>query len=81
MGFAQSAFAQFIVSSAGRLLRIVVGVAIIGWGYALSGQTIGMVLMAVGFVPLLAGAFDLCLLGPLLGAPLRGQDIRQARLK
>jgi hypothetical protein len=76
MAFAQSAFAQFFASSAGRVLRVVAGLALIGSGYTLRGQTSGLVLMVVGLVPLLAGAFDVCLLSPLFGGPMSGRAIR-----
>jgi len=76
MAFADSAFAQFMVTSAGRALRVVVGVALIVWGYTQMSTTAGIVLMVIGLVPLIAGALDLCLLGPLLGGPLRGAAVR-----
>ncbi len=78
MSFAQSAFAQFVSSPAGRIIRVVAGLALIAWGYALSGQTVGTVLMAVGLLPLLAGALDLCVLSALLGGPLSGAEIRRS---
>lgn len=74
MAFAESGFAQFIVSGKGRLLRIVVGLALIGWGWAASN----LILAAVGLIPLAAGVFDLCLLAPLLGGPVSGARIRAA---
>jgi hypothetical protein len=77
MAFADSAFAQFMVTSAGRAIRVVAGVALIIWGYTQTGTTAGTVLMIIGLVPLIAGAFDLCLLGPLLGGPVRGVDVRR----
>ncbi len=78
MSFAQSAFAQFMSSPAGRILRIVVGVALIGWGYTLGEQTTGIALMVVGLVALAAGMFDFCLLTGLLGGPFSGAAVRQA---
>ena len=32
--FAQSGFAQFVNSLAGRIVRILAGLALIGWGYS-----------------------------------------------
>jgi hypothetical protein len=78
VSFAQSAFAQFMSSPAGRVFRVVAGLLLIGWGYTLRGQTTGIVLMVVGLLPLLAGTFDVCVLGPLFGAPLSGSAIRGA---
>lgn len=79
MSFARSGFAQFIASGPGRLIRIVAGLGLIGWGYSLLPGVTGGVLMAVGLVPLAAGLLDLCLLSPLLGGPLSGRRIRANR--
>ncbi len=79
MSFARSGFAQFIASGLGRLVRIVAGLALIGWGYTNYPNTGGIALMIVGLVPLAAGVFDLCLISPLLGGPLSGRRIRSAR--
>jgi len=69
-------FAQFMASGLGRALRIVAGIALIAVGLGLVGGTGGIVLAVVGLVPLLAGAFDVCLFAPLLGAPFKGADVR-----
>lgn len=79
MAFAESGFAQFISSGAGRVLRIIAGVALIGWGFSRRHETIGIVLMVIGVAPLAAGLFDLCLLSPLFGGPLSGRAIRSCR--
>ncbi|HKT38416.1 MAG TPA: DUF2892 domain-containing protein [Ktedonobacterales bacterium] len=81
-------FASFMASPAGRIARILAGLALIGGGIALiwssANTVLGVVLAIVGLVPLVAGAFDFCLLAPLFGAPLLGTEIRarqQARLQ
>ena len=76
MPFAQSAFAQFIASGAGRVVRVVAGLALIAGGFALRDSMAGVVMMILGLAPLAAGIFDLCLLSPLLGGPLSGRQIR-----
>jgi hypothetical protein len=73
--FGQSAFARFVNTTAGRLARVVVGLALIGWGYTMRGDTSGIVLMVVGLVPLAAGVFNLCLISGLLGGPLSGARV------
>ena len=78
MSFAQSAFAQFMSSPAGRIFRVVVGLMLIAWGYTIRQQTTGTVLMVVGLLPLLAGALDVCVLSALLGGPLKGADVRRS---
>jgi Protein of unknown function (DUF2892) len=72
------AFAKFMASTAGRLLRIVAGLALIGAGVLLVGDTTGLVLAVVGLVPLLAGIADVCLFAPLFGAPFVGRRIRES---
>ena len=74
--FGRSGFARFINSGAGRGLRVIAGVALIGWGYSTQSVT-GMVLMVVGLVPLAAGALDLCFVSALLGGPLSGARLRR----
>ena len=68
-----NAFACFMARPAGRLLRIVAGLALIVWGWTMSGTTTGTVLMVVGVVPVLAGVFNVCLIAPIIGAPFSGR--------
>lgn len=74
--FARSGFAQFIAGSAGRLLRIAAGVALIGVGMLAVGGTAGAIVAAIGLVPIAAGVLDFCLLGPLMETGFAGRDIR-----
>jgi Protein of unknown function (DUF2892) len=76
--FGRSRFARIVNSPAGRLARLVVGAGLIGWGYAQRGTGTGLVLMAVGLVPLAAGAFDLCFISALLGGPIRGARVARS---
>jgi len=68
------AFAKFMATAPGRALRIVLGLALIFWGW-LFGTPL---LAAAGLVPLAAGVFNRCLLAPLIGAPFRGIDALKA---
>jgi hypothetical protein len=68
------AFAVFMASTAGRLLRIVAGVALIAWGWSTHETTTAVSIMLLGFVPLLAGVFNVCLIAPIIGAPFAGKD-------
>jgi Protein of unknown function (DUF2892) len=76
-------FLRFMTSGFGRGLRIVGGLAVIGGGvYLLTVGTVGSIvagaiLAVVGLVFFLAGAFDFCVLSPLLGYPLSGPKTRQ----
>ena len=69
-------FVKFMASTAGRILRIVAGIALILWGLMGLGGTVGIVVAVVGAVPLVAGLFDFCIFAPLFGAPLSGPKIR-----
>lgn len=73
------AFAVFMASGMGRLLRIVAGIAIVGWGWSMHDRTVGMVLMVIGLIPLFAGVFNVCMIAPLIGAPFAGRDAELAR--
>jgi hypothetical protein len=77
--FGRSGFAQFISSPAGRVARIVAGLILIALGYRSRAGAGGIVLIVVGFIPLLAGLFDLCVISGLLGGPLSGSRIRALR--
>ncbi len=74
------AFASFMSSAAGRILRMLVGLGLIGWGVFLivtaSNLTVGILLAVVGLVPLVAGLADVCIFAPLFGAPLSGAKVR-----
>jgi hypothetical protein len=69
-------FIKFMVSSAGRITRILAGLALILGGRFGLGGTGGTILAVVGLVPLVAGLFDFCVFAPLFGAPLSGPKIR-----
>jgi hypothetical protein len=73
--FGRSGFAKFINSPTGRIARIVVGLALIVWGYT-SG---GILLIIIGLIPLVAGSFDLCLVSALLGGPVSGEKVRELK--
>ena len=65
-------FACFMASGIGRGIRIVAGLALIAWGWSMRGETLGMVLMIVGLLPLAAGVLNVCVIAPIIGAPFSG---------
>jgi hypothetical protein len=69
-------FVKFMASTAGRIVRIVAGIALILVGLLAIGGTGGIIVAVIGAVPLLAGLFDFCVFAPLFGAPLSGPKIR-----
>lgn len=70
-------FVSFMASSAGRILRIIAGLALIALGIWGMEGVWGIVVAVVGAVPLLAGIFDFCVFAPLFGNPFSGTKIRQ----
>ena len=73
-----NAFFSFIASPAGRVIRIVAGLALILIGLLAVGGIWGWILAIVGLVPLFAGIFDRCVFAPLFGLPFVGPRLRQA---
>jgi hypothetical protein len=70
------AFAKFMSSTVGRIVRIIAGLALIWLGFIAMGGTAGLIVGIIGIVPLAAGLLDVCLFAPLFGAPLSGKTIR-----
>lgn len=74
--FASSWFGQFMASAAGRWVRVIAGIALVAGGLGPIGGTTGIVVAVIGLVPLLAGAFDVCVFSALFGGPFVGRAIR-----
>jgi len=72
-------FITFMASPAGRIARIVAGIALIAWGLLGLGGITGIIVAIVGALPLLAGLFDFCVFAPLFGRPLSGPKIRAGK--
>ena len=69
---------EFMASTAGRVARIIAGLALILIGPLALGGIWGWILAIVGLVPLLAGVFDRCVFAPLFSLPFGGEPLRQA---
>lgn len=74
--FAAGWLGQFMASGAGRAARFAGGVALIAGGLLAIGGTPGIIIAAIGLVPLLAGTFDVCVFSALFGGPFSGKAIR-----
>jgi hypothetical protein len=74
--FAAGWLGQFMASTAGRLTRLVGGVVLIGAGLLAIGGPVGIIIAAIGLVPLLAGSFDVCVFSALFGGPFSGSAMR-----
>lgn len=69
--FAQTGFAKFINTTAGRIVRIIAGLVLIVLGFLEGMNPGGIILILLGLVPFLAGSLNLCIISGLLGGPLR----------
>ncbi len=58
---------HFMMGTWGRVARIVLGLALIAYGLTVLGGTTGLVLAAVGLVPLGLGLSGHCVLEPFAG--------------
>lgn len=72
------AFARFMSEPTGRILRVVAGLALIALGFLIGG-TAGVLIVIVGLVPVAAGAFNYCLIGPLIGGYFDGRKNLEGR--
>ena len=69
-------FVRFMQTPAGRIGRIVAGVALIAAGlFGVDGST-GYLLAGLGVIPLAAGLLDVCLMAPFFRIPFSGAKIR-----
>lgn len=66
-----------MVNTAGRILRIIVGLILISIGVFFTTAT-NWLLITIGIIPLAAGLFDFCLLAPLMGYYFSGKKTRAA---
>jgi hypothetical protein len=74
--FAASRLGQFLASGVGRAVRVLGGIALVAGGLLAFGGTAGIIMAAIGLVPLLAGTFDVCVFSALFGGPFPGATIR-----
>jgi hypothetical protein len=65
--------ADWLLSTEGRVARIVVGTAVILLGLGLIGGFLGVLLLLIGAVPIASAAYGALLVGPLLGRDIRGR--------
>ena len=72
-------FVSFMASTAGRVLRAIVGAALLYVGLQMMAGVGGIIVAVVGVVMLAAGVFDFCLFAPLFGNPFSGKKIRAGK--
>lgn len=66
-------FVQFMRSIAGRLVRFIAGALIIWLALSRLEEPWSFLLAVIGLVPVVAGVFNFCLLGPFFHVDLRGR--------
>jgi hypothetical protein len=62
---------DFMQSTAGRVLRVVLGLALIYAGLGIVGGTTGVIVAVVGILPIVFGVWGPCLLGFIFKQPTR----------
>jgi hypothetical protein len=67
------AFTRWISWPLGRTVRLVAGLVLIG--PVSTSRCLGLGDQGRGAIPVFAGVFNFCLLGPILGAPFNGRRI------
>ena len=65
--------ADWLLSTEGRVVRIVVGTLVILLGLGLVGGFLGVLMLLIGAVPIASAAYGTLLVGPLLGRDTRGR--------
>lgn len=68
-------FVKLMASPFGRIARVIAGAALIAWGLLGLGDTNGLIVAAIGILPIFTGLLNICIVSPLLGLPLRGSRV------
>lgn len=69
-------FITFMLSTPGRWLRGILGVALIVYGLFFAGSVWGYVMAAIGVIPLVTGAIDTCAFAGMAGLSCNGSQAR-----
>jgi hypothetical protein len=67
------AFAKFMAGPIGRGVRILAGIVVLALGLFAVQQPWNFVLIALGVVFVAVGVFNVCLIAPIIRAPLSGK--------
>ncbi len=62
---------NFMQGTAGRVLRVVLGLVLIYLGLAVLGGTVGIIVAIIGLLPIAMGVWGPCLLGFVFKQPKR----------
>jgi hypothetical protein len=72
-----NSFLRFMVTRAGSIIRIIVGLILIVVGICWGQGAVGYLMVIAGLVPLVAGIFDKCIFAALFRLPADGSALRQ----
>ena len=61
-----------LLSTPGKMLRVVVGLVVIGVGILIIQGTAGFVVAVIGLIPIFAALAKVCLIAPLFGYTFEG---------
>lgn len=73
----RDATADWLISTQGRIARIVAGSLLIILGLGIIGGFLGVLLLIIGAVPIASAAYGTFLLGPVFGRDIRGRKPEQ----
>jgi hypothetical protein len=73
----RDATADWLLSTRGRIARIVAGSLLIILGLGIIGGFLGVLLMLIGAVPIASAAYGTLLVGPLFGRDIHGKRPEQ----
>lgn len=72
----QEKFLTFMNSTAGRGVRLVMGIVLAIAGLSVIQGVAGAIIALLALVPIAGGLFDVCMAGKIMGYGLRGTEIR-----
>jgi hypothetical protein len=73
--------AAFMATTTGRLIRVVAGIVALVVAFTALAGTAAWIVAAIGIVLVAVGAFNVCLIAPLLKAPFNGRDVLDRRAR
>lgn len=73
-----NSYFRFMTSVTGRVLRVMIGLALLAWGYSnfTYGDSGNAMLMTIGVVYALLGAANISLFGMMVGDSVLGREVR-----
>lgn len=70
---------SFMASAAGRMIRIFAGIGLIAWGFLSFSEPNSYIIAGIGVLPILTGLLNICIIAPILGFPIKGDNVSAAK--